>query len=175
MSVAHAHHSAMLHQAALDYSKRDIPQLQAMIQDAKQDLQDGYAKIAVLEEENEQCVSRIKQLEQDVESIVNHTSEANISKEKLQRRLSDIGGHEHTLMILKKSLLETKAEITRHRNEKASLTNNRKESEKELLALHKLLSKSKANSISYQQEIDLMMEKKLQIQNELNEIAASLS
>ncbi|OQR84850.1 hypothetical protein ACHHYP_12644 [Achlya hypogyna] len=163
------------HHVAMDLSRADIPALQQKIAQAKQELADGYAKIDSLQTQNGAARAKIEQLEKDADSVTQLTTEAEIGRRKLQRRLSDVGGHENTLMVLMAALADTKAEIARLRNEKTILASNRKDIEKEIAGLHVAVAKSMATSEELKQEIASVNGKRHETELKLRQIATFLS
>ncbi|EQC40681.1 hypothetical protein SDRG_01758 [Saprolegnia diclina VS20] len=163
------------HNVAISYSRADIPELQSKIEQAKQVVADRYAKVSALEAQNAASQAKIQQLEKDAESVALLKEEAMLGRHKLQRRFSDVGGHEETLKILISALAETKAEVARLRQEKAHLVNGRKDMEKEVAGLQGAIAKSQAKSESYKQVYNQVVTKQRDVEAKLHQIATFLT
>ncbi|CAK4663669.1 unnamed protein product [Aphanomyces euteiches] len=162
------------HALEIKYSSEDLPHLEGLIEKAKVSVEKRRQQRDLLIAEAAERRQKLDQLANDELAIRNQHEEALKGRFKLQRRLSDVGGHENTLKVLMDNLATTKQDIAQVRQTKATLVAAHKEMEKEHANLVAAIKKSEANIQAISQDRALFESKKGGVEAKLTKIAAFL-
>ncbi|ETV90422.1 hypothetical protein H310_14790 [Aphanomyces invadans] len=163
------------HKLEIQHSHDDFPDLQRRIDMAKAILEERRKQYDALTTEAADRQAKIAQLVQDELIVRKQQQEAVKSRFKLQRRLSDVGGHENALKILIATLAATKEDVLTVRQTKATLSAAHKDLEKEAAMLTVAVQKAKSTIESYNRERQAIEAKKLEADGKLAKIAAFLT
>ncbi|KAH9058578.1 hypothetical protein Ae201684P_005921 [Aphanomyces euteiches] len=158
------------HALEIKYSSEDLPHLEGLIEKAKVSVEKKRQQRDLLIAEAAERRQKLDQLAND-ELAIRNQHEALKGRFKLQRRLSDVGGHENTLKVLMDNLATTKQDIAQT---KATLVAAHKEMEKEHANLVAAIKKSEANIQAISQDRALFESKKGGVEAKLTKIAAFL-
>ncbi|KAF0731785.1 hypothetical protein Ae201684_011086 [Aphanomyces euteiches] len=161
------------HALEIKYSSEDLPHLEGLIEKAKVSVEKKRQQRDLLIAEAAERRQKLDQLAND-ELAIRNQHEALKGRFKLQRRLSDVGGHENTLKVLMDNLATTKQDIAQVRQTKATLVAAHKEMEKEHANLVAAIKKSEANIQAISQDRALFESKKGGVEAKLTKIAAFL-
>ncbi|RHY28936.1 hypothetical protein DYB32_005585 [Aphanomyces invadans] len=160
------------HKLEIQHSHDDFPDLQRRIDMAKAILEERRKQYDALTTEAADRQAKIAQLVQDELIVRKQQQEAVKSRFKLQRRLSDVGGHENALKILIATLAATKEDVLTVR---PTLSAAHKDLEKEAAMLAVAVQKAKSTIESYNRERQAIEAKKLEADGKLAKIAAFLT
>ncbi|RHY89723.1 hypothetical protein DYB37_006554 [Aphanomyces astaci] len=171
-----ASHAIAYHKLEIQHSKEDVAELKRLIETATVTLDERRQRYEALTAEAAHRRAKMAQLVQDELAVRKQQDEAIKSRFKLQRRLSDVGGHENALKMLIATLAATKNDVQNVRLEsKATLSAAHKDMEKEVASLTAAVQKAKATIETLNRDRQALEAKKLDVDGKLAKIAAFLT
>ncbi|ETV81374.1 hypothetical protein H257_05911 [Aphanomyces astaci] len=170
-----ASHAIAYHKLEIQHSKEDVAELKRLIETATVTLDERRQRYEALTAEAAHRRAKMAQLVQDELAVRKQQDEAIKSRFKLQRRLSDVGGHENALKMLIATLAATKNDVQNVRQSKATLSAAHKDMEKEIASLTAAVQKAKATIETLNRDRQALEAKKLDVDGKLAKIAAFLT
>ncbi|KAF0703492.1 hypothetical protein AaE_015344 [Aphanomyces astaci] len=192
-----ASHAIAYHKLEIQHSKEDVAELKRLIETATVTLDERRQRYEALTAEAAHRRAKMAQLVQDELAVRKQQDEAIKSRFKLQRRLSDVGGHENALKMLIATLAATKNDVQNVRRtavvvdlssivvlrscvymrveSKATLSAAHKDMEKEVASLTAAVQKAKATIETLNRDRQALEAKKLDVDGKLAKIAAFLT